>query len=170
MKIQIAKLNYLHMAPRKVRLLANVIKGLSVNEAEAQLMINPKKAGGPLLKLLRSAIANGKQKELKPENLVVKDIKVDQGPVSKRHMPRAQGRASLILKRSSHITLILAESQKPKVSRFKIVKPQKVSKRVKAGATDKETGAEKPRIGGKESAKPARKEGFMRKMFRRKVV
>lgn len=158
------------MAPRKVRLIANVIKGLSVNEAEAQLMVNPKKAGGPLLKLLRSAIANSKRKELKPENLVVKDIKVDQGPVSKRHMPRAQGRATLILKRSSHITLILAESQKPKNSRFKIVNPQKVSKRVKAKMAGKEAGAEKPKIGGKESAKPAKKEGFMRKMFRRKVV
>lgn len=156
------------MAPRKVRLIANVIKGLSVNEAEAQLMVNPKKAGGPLLKLLRSAIANGKQKELKPENLVVKDVKVDQGPVSKRHMPRAQGRATLILKRSSHITLILAESQSPKTSRFKIVKPQKISKRAKVGMANKET--EKPKIGGKESAKPAKKEGFMRKMFRRKVV
>lgn len=158
------------MAPRKVRLIANIIKGLSVNEAEAQLMVNPQKAGGPILKLLRSAVANGKQKELKPENLIVKDIKVDQGPVSKRHMPRAQGRATLILKRSSHITLILAESQNPKISRFKIIKPQRVSKRVKAGMASKEAGMEK--IGGKEPAKPAikEKEGFMKKMFRRKVV
>ncbi len=158
------------MAPRKVRLIANVIKGLSVNEAEAQLMVNPQKAGGPILKLLRSAVANGKQKELKPENLIVKDIKVDQGPVSKRHMPRAQGRATLILKRSSHITLILAESQNPKISRFKIIKPQRVSKRVKAGMASKEAGTGK--IGGKEPAKPAikEKEGFMKKMFRRKVV
>lgn len=158
------------MAPRKVRLIANIIKGLSVNEAEAQLMVNPQKAGGPILKLLRSAVANGKQKELKPENLIVKDIKVDQGPVSKRHMPRAQGRATLILKRSSHITLILAESQNPKISRFKIIKPQRVSKRVKAGMASKETGQEK--IGGKESMKPAikEKEGFMKKMFRRKVI
>ena len=128
MKTATAKLNYLRMAPRKTRLIANMIKGLSANEAEAQLLLNPRKASEPILKLLRSAIANGKQKNIQLENLFVKEIRVDQGPMLKRFMPRAQGRATPIQKKTSHITLILAESEKIKKPRFKIVKPERIKK------------------------------------------
>ena len=81
MKTQTAKLNYLKIAPRKTRLVANVLKGLSVNEAEAQLLMSPKRASGPLIKLLRSAIANAKNRQLNPERLFIKEIRVDQGPM-----------------------------------------------------------------------------------------
>src|SRR3989344_4487325 len=72
----IAKLNHLHIAPRKVRLVADGIKGLSVNEAEAQLMFRPQRSSGPLLKLLRSAVANAKNNnKLSEAKLAVKKIK-----------------------------------------------------------------------------------------------
>ena len=97
MKTQTAQLNHLHMAPRKVRLVAHFIKGLSVNEAEAQLLNNSKRASVPILKLLRSAIANAKNtKQLSADNLIIKEITVNQGPMLKRWMPRAQGRATMI--------------------------------------------------------------------------
>lgn len=78
-KTQTAKLNYLRIAPRKVRLVATVIKGMSVNEAEAQLLVNPKRASEAVLKLLRSAVANAKNKQMETEKLIVKEIKVDEG-------------------------------------------------------------------------------------------
>ena len=127
-KTQTAKLNYLRIAPRKVRLVATVIKGMSVNEAEAQLLVNPKRASEAVLKLLRSAVANAKNKQMETEKLIVKEIKVDEGPMLKRWMPRAQGRATPIHKKSSHITMVLAESEKAKKSRFNIVKPKRVKK------------------------------------------
>jgi len=132
MKTQTAKLNYLRIAPRKTRLVAHLIKGLSVNEAEAQLLVNPKRPSEVILKLLRSAVANAKNNQkLDPESLFVKEIRVDQGPMLKRFLPRAMGRASALQKKSSHITLILGEMEKPKTARFKIAKPERVSKRVK---------------------------------------
>jgi len=132
MKIQTTKLRYLRMAPRKVRLVANFVKGLSVNEAEAQLLMNPRRPSSVLLKLLRSAVANAKHNsQLSPERLFIKEIRVDQGPMLKRYMPRAMGRASHIQKKSSHIILVLAESEKLRTPRFKITKPERVSKKEK---------------------------------------
>ncbi|KKR88861.1 MAG: 50S ribosomal protein L22 [Candidatus Wolfebacteria bacterium GW2011_GWA2_42_10] len=169
MKEQKAQLNYLRMAPRKVRLVANLLKGLSISEAEAQLLINPRKAKEPLLKLLRSAIAAGKEKNLKENNLFVKSIFVDQGPMLKRFMPRAQGRATPIQKKTSHITLILGESEKSKETRFKIVKPEKIKKR-EAEKIKKEKAEQKQKIEEiKKEAKP-QAQGFMRRIFRRKSV
>lgn len=126
MKTQVAKLNYLRIAPRKVRLVANLIKGMQVSEAEAQLLVNPKRASESVLKLLRSAVSNAKNNKLAVEKLVVKEVRVDEGPVLKRWMPRAQGRATPIHKKSSHITLILAEAEKAVKSRFKIEKKERV--------------------------------------------
>lgn len=123
-----AKLRYLRIAPRKARLVANVIKGLAVGEAEAQLMFNAKRASDPVLKLLRSAVANAKNKQLNAEKMVVKEIRVDGGPMIKRWLPRAQGRATPLQKKSSHITLIIEESEKISVPRFKIEKEKRIRK------------------------------------------
>jgi len=168
-KTQTAKLKYLQIAPRKVRLSAHMIKGLSVNEAEAQLMLNPQRANIVLLKLLRCAISNAKQTgKLNPENLFISEIRVDNGPMLKRFMPRAMGRATPIQKKSSHITLVLAESDKLKQPRFKIVKAERISKRQKAEKV-KETKKEK-QVEKIEKAKPTEKPGFMRRIFRRKSI
>lgn len=110
-----AHLRYLRIAPRKVRLVADHIRGKNLKEAERQLNFLSKKSALPILKLLLSAKANAKNNlKMNDENLYIKEIRVDQGPVFKRYMPRAQGRASMIRKKTSHITLILAERESGK--------------------------------------------------------
>src|SRR3989338_4031811 len=97
-----ATLRYLHIAPRKTRLLASLLKGKSVNQAEAELRYSTKRAARPVLKLLQSVVANAKTAKLVEEKLYVVDMRVDQGPMSKRFMPRASGRATTIQKKTSH--------------------------------------------------------------------
>lgn len=110
-----AQLNYLRVGPRKIRLLADLIRGLSVQEAGIQLQMEKKHAATPLLKLLKSAVANAVHNHnLIEESLVVKSIMVNNGPILHRWMPRAMGRATPIRKRTSHITLILAGDENKK--------------------------------------------------------
>lgn len=110
-----AKLRHLRISPRKVRLVAATIRGLDVQVAEDQLRFLNKKAARPLLKLLRSAVANAENNfKLKANNLYIHELRVDAGPTLKRWTPRAFGRASAINKRTSHITLILEEKIKTK--------------------------------------------------------
>lgn len=114
-----AKLSFLRMGPRKVRLVADLIRGRSVLRALDMLMLTNKKASRPLLKLLQSAVANAKHNhQLEVEKLRVKTILVDGGPVLKRSMPRAHGRATPIKERTSHIYLALEEIV-PKVKNLK---------------------------------------------------
>jgi len=118
-----AKLKYLRIAPRKVRLVADLIRGKTIEEAQNILNFATKKAATPLLKLLRSGIANAKNSfQLEESNLYIKKILVDEGPKLKRWRPRARGQAYEIQKKTSHITLILDEIKK---------KPQKKVKKVK---------------------------------------
>ncbi|MEK7114678.1 MAG: 50S ribosomal protein L22 [Patescibacteria group bacterium] len=174
MKTQIARLKYLHIAPRKARLVASSLRGLSVNEAEAQLLMSPKRAGEPIIKLLRSAVANAKHNsQLNADNLFIKEIRVDQGPMLKRFLPRAMGRATPLQKKSSHIILVLAESEKLKAPRFKIIKPEKISKKEKIEKIKKETketDTEKTSSQKESSKGQSKKPGFMKKMFRRKSI
>lgn len=108
-----AKLSNLRISPRKVRLVVGLIRGKKVSEAQNQLAFLNKRATDPVLKLLKSAIANAKNNtKASEENLVVSKIFVDCGPVLKRHMPRAFGRAAAIMKRTSHITIVLEEKEK----------------------------------------------------------
>ncbi len=104
-----AKLSNLHIAPRKVRIVANLIRGQSVGAALSLLKFTPKAAAKPLAKLLRSAVANAEQgdKNLDVDQLVVHTITVDQGPTQRRFMPRAMGRATRIEKKSSHVNIVL---------------------------------------------------------------
>lgn len=104
------------MAPRKVRLVVDVVRGKSVDEAENLLRFMKKEAARPVLKLLRSAVANAEHNDkLDRSVLRVKSIVADSGTTLKRWMPRAQGRATPIRKRTTHITLVLSdEPQAPK--------------------------------------------------------
>ena len=103
-----AQLNYLHIAPRKVRLAADLIKGKSAVQAETILKHLSKRSAEPLLKLLKSAIANARHNfHEEKENLMVKSVRVDAGPIMKRFMPRARGMASPIRRRQSHVSLVL---------------------------------------------------------------
>ncbi len=106
-----AKARMIRISPRKVRYVAEVVKARNVNEAMGLLTYMPQKASAILKKLLDSAIANARQKKyIDVDNLFIKNILVDGGPVLKRFMPRAMGRATKIRKRTSHITMILDES------------------------------------------------------------
>ncbi len=100
--------NY-RQSPRKVRLVAELIKGKRVADALLILDTLPKRASGPVLKLLMSAISNAKQASVKEDNLFVENVTVNKGIVLKRSMPRARGSASRINKRTSHVALFLIE-------------------------------------------------------------
>lgn len=105
-----AKLRYARIAPRKMRLLADLVRGTDLDSAKKQLSFADKKGAEPLLKLLKSAESNAKNNfKLEPDNLRIEEIRVDGGPILKRWMPRARGRATMIRRRSSHITLVLSE-------------------------------------------------------------
>jgi len=104
----VAKLNYLRISPRKVRLVADLIRGKKVGEAKNILFFTKKKAAKVFLKLIESALSNARHNfKLENENLVISKILVNEGPKEKRWMPRARGRASQIQKKTSHIFLEL---------------------------------------------------------------
>lgn len=101
---------YVRIAPRKVRLVVDLIRGKEVGEAIAILRHTPKSSSPVLEKLLNSAIANAENNyQMNVNNLVISEAYVDEGPTLKRFRPRAQGRAARINKRTSHITIVLTE-------------------------------------------------------------
>ena len=107
-----ARLRYLRMAPRKVRLVVDTIRGLDVSAAIDQLRLMDKQASSPLLKLLQSAVTSAEKPEdpkdkIERERLFVKTITVDEGPTLKHYRPRAYGRATMLRKRSSHVKITL---------------------------------------------------------------
>ena len=107
-----AVLRYVRISPRKVGVLCDLIRGKSVNQAVAILSTTPKAASEPLLKLVKSAAANAENNhQMDPEKLYVSAALADPGPIIKRFMPRAQGRAYRINKRTSHITIVLKEKE-----------------------------------------------------------
>ena len=112
-----ASLRYKRIAPRKSRLIPNLIRGKEVDEVKKELSFSPKRAALPFLKLLDSALANAKNNfEVKGEELkdfYIKKIIIDEGPTLKRWRPVAKGSAHAIQKKTGHITLIL-DKKKPK--------------------------------------------------------
>lgn len=121
-----AYLSNYRQSPRKVRLVADLIKGKSVIQAQAELSFMPKKASEVFQKLLASAVANATNTNgLKAEDLLIKEVRVDGARVLKRSMPRARGSAFPILKRSSHVFIALAERG------AEIAKPAKIKKEKK---------------------------------------
>jgi large subunit ribosomal protein L22 len=104
-----AQAKYIRIAPQKVQVIVPAVKGRKVEEAIALLRFLPRKGARILSRVLHSAVANAGQNKVDVDTLYVKKIMVDQGPTMKRWMPRAMGRATPILKRTSHITVILEE-------------------------------------------------------------
>ena len=105
-----AYLRYVRISPRKVQIVCDLIRGKDINTAMALLMQTPKAASEPLVKLLKSAVANAENNHgMDPEKLYVAETYATPGPIIKRFMPRAQGRAYRINKRTSHITIAVAE-------------------------------------------------------------
>lgn len=105
-----AKLKFIRLSPQKTRLVADIVRGKPVQEALNILKFSPQRPADVIAKLVRSAVANAEQKGVSDvDRLFVKVLFVDQGPVLKRFMPRAQGKATKIRKPTSHITVILDE-------------------------------------------------------------
>lgn len=110
-----AKLRFLRIGPKKVRLVADLIRGKKTVRAVEILSLLNKRAARPLLKLLQSAMANAKNNfSLAPEEMKITGLMVDEGPMLKRWMPKARGQATPLRLRSSHITLILSTADKLK--------------------------------------------------------
>ncbi|MEZ4598425.1 MAG: 50S ribosomal protein L22 [Syntrophotaleaceae bacterium] len=105
-----AKLKYARLSPRKTRLVVDMVRGKGVQEALNILRFSPQKAAAIVGNVVSSAVANAEQKGVSDvDRLFVKTIMVDQGPVLRRFLPRAQGRATRIRKPTSHITVVLDE-------------------------------------------------------------
>ncbi len=173
-----AKLNYLRIAPRKVRLVADLIREKPIEQAQNILHFSLQKSAQPLLKLLNQAAANAKNNfELEEKNLYIAKIVVDQGPMLKRWRPRSRGQAYEIQKKTSHITLVLEEIKEGagKVKKREI-KKQSLSDDFKKEErdhpekpTDKKLKIDKTKIKEqKQFQKPKREKGI-KKIFRRKA-
>ena len=145
-----ARLRSLRVAPRKVRLLVDLIRGMKVEDAINQLYFSTKSAAKPVLKLLKSAIANAKHNHnMNEETLVIKVAFVDGGKTLHRSTPRAMGRATPIRKRTSHITLVLEGEGSGKKNVVKKIEKAEVITEKK----DKATEAEETKTTGKKKIK-----------------
>ena len=109
----VAKAKYVRQSARKVRQVADVVRGKPVNQALSTLHFTPKKAAETVEKTLLSAVSNFMNTDeganVDPDDLVVSEIYVDEGPTAKRFQPRAMGRATPIRKRSSHLTVVVSD-------------------------------------------------------------
>ncbi len=144
MKMQTtAKLRNLRMSPRKIRLLIDLVRGMNVQDAMAQLIYSRKIAALPLRKLIASAIANATHNHnMKEETLIIKQAMVDGGSILYRWQPRAFGRAAPIRKRTSHITLVLEGDTAEGAEK----KKQEPAAEVKETATKEKTAEKKTQI------------------------
>jgi len=116
-----ASARHIHLAPRKMRLVTNMVKGMNALDAMVQLQHANKKAAPILIKLIQSAIANAKNNfSLDTNHLYIKSISADMGKVMKRYFPRARGSAFVIRRKMSHINVVLEERKKGKASKAKL--------------------------------------------------
>lgn len=170
-----AKLSYLRIAPRKVRLLADLVRGKSVKEARTLLNFAVKKGSLPVLKLLNQAASSAVNNfQLDQDNLYISKVTVDEGPKYKRWRPRSRGQAYEIQKKTSHIILVLNEKVKTKKKTKKgaEAKTEKTEIAPEKAAKAESAVKEKPKMEkskpGIELAKPRTEKGAKR-IFRRKA-
>ncbi len=164
-----SRLKYLRVAPRKTRFVAELIKGLPVEEAKAELMFLSRRPSIHILKLLDSAVADAKHNhKIVESQLYVKEIKVDQGSKFKRWTPRARGGASPLEKKTSHVTLVLGVSDKLVAPRFVFKEKPKKTQRLKS--REEKEKAKDPFQEEVKNAKPVKGPGFFKKVFRRKSI
>jgi len=171
-----ASLNYLRISPRKVRTVVDVVRGMRADEALNQLNFANKRAGLPVAKLLKSAIANAEHNMmLNKETLKISSITVDEGPALKRFKAKGFGRASQIQRKTSHITVVLEGDRMPEAPKKKkeTAKAEVVSTDSSAEAsqvktaevsTDKSLRAADKKIGDR------KKDSFTKRIFRRKSI
>ncbi|MEA2092475.1 MAG: 50S ribosomal protein L22 [Patescibacteria group bacterium] len=123
-----AKLRYARISPRKFRMVADLVRGLSVKEAESILKFTVKRSARPMLKLLNSVTANAKNNfNIEKENLYIAEVKVDGGPMMKRFMPQARGVVHQIQKKTSHVYIKLEKIRKEEEEK-RTIKKEKIKK------------------------------------------
>jgi large subunit ribosomal protein L22 len=174
---------YIHVSPQKLRLVSALLKKAPIDIALEQLKFSSKSAALPLKKVINSAVANALHNyDIKPDNLFIKSITIDSGPMFKRYQPRAQGRAFMVRKRTSHINVILEEKARKTKSKRTIlqaIRPTVVKdtdKRAKPKeqeAAEKETKTEQiakqPKLTSKPESKVRKKfTDFRKRFFNRK--
>jgi len=172
-----AKVKFVKISPKKMRLVVDLIRGLDVEKALEKLSFTNKVAAKPIIKLLESAISNAEENlKLQRNNLLIGSIQVDAGPVLKRWRPRAFGRATPIRKRSSHVLVVLDEKVPTKKKAVKktvkkdddLVKIDNIDDLKKI---DKEASTDKDGKGVSDRpsrARPKGSKGFVGKIFNRK--
>lgn len=159
-----AKLHYLKIAPRKVRLVADLVRGKNFEKAQNILAFTVKGAVDPILKLLNQAFANAKDNypSVRADNLKITKIIVDEGPVLKRRLPRARGRADIIRKRTSHVEIVLDEINKEVKD---TTKKKKASKKKKNKKAKKDTQEKKPEKTKREKKNKKKRKKKLREDF-----
>jgi large subunit ribosomal protein L22 len=173
-----ANVKYVRMSPKKIRLVAGLVRGLDVKNAIDQLAFSGKKAALPVIKLIESAIANAEHNyELSKGNLMIKELRVDEAPMLHRWTPKAHGRATTIRKRNSHISVTLSEVKESGVKGPKkrdVEAPISLAELAKKGeeVSAKDSKSASKDEGDKKIVKAktegASKKGFVGKMFNRK--
>lgn len=149
--ISSAKLRYLRITPRKVRLVADLVRGKTVKRAQSLLSFTQKKATLHFSKLLKQAVANARDNfQVDEKNLYISEILVNEGPSRKKRFPRARGSSDIIHKRTSHVMIVLDEIEK--AAKKKISEP--VAKKEKKTKTKTKT----VQVKKKESKEPEAKE------------
>ncbi|MBI5134338.1 MAG: 50S ribosomal protein L22 [Candidatus Taylorbacteria bacterium] len=135
-----ASLTNYRQSPRKVRLVASLIKGKTVDQALNTLMVTTKRASDPMVKLLKSAVANAKDRNISIEGFIIKECSVNQGLTMKRFMPGARGSAFPIHKKTSHVKLVLGPKHSAALAAPKAEKKEaKAEKPVKKAVAKKAT-------------------------------
>lgn len=175
-----AKISNLRISPRKVRLVASLIKGLDISDAQICIDNTIKKSSLYIIKLLNSAVANAESNfGLDKDNLYIYDIQVGEGMKLKRWMPRAFGRATMILKRSSNVLITLEERVEGKNRKTKEQLAKENKEREEARKKEEKEIEKGKKEGKKEEfkkefkeekdiKKDSQKSGWMKKIFRRK--
>src|SRR3989344_737679 len=174
-----AILRYVKISPRKMRLVAGLVRGLPVKAAEAELALSSKRACVPLLKLLRSAVVNAVNNNKLPEtSLYIKELRVDEGPVIKRWTPRAKGSVAMIQKKMSHVLLVVDAKEGVRQPSFSVIKKDYSARAGKKKAKGESraseqknrkkqlSGTNKQKIKGDDKPEPEKKT----KLFQRKSV
>lgn len=173
-------MNYLHIAPRKIRLVSDLIKGMDVKEAQIQLKFMPQRVSAPLLTLISSAIANAENNlKLDKAGLYIKTIMVNEGTPFKRWQPVSRGRAFPILKRTSCVNLVLGikegfeakkiKETKKETKKETIVPKETTAKEVKETKEEIKPVTEKIKYKAPQEIKKVSKfKGLTKKIFRRK--
>ncbi len=166
----IAKLRRLRIAPRKVRLVADLVRGKSAEEARDILHFATKRAAPVFLKLLKSAVSNAKNNfKMEEKDLYVSKVLVDEGPKLKRWIARARGKANEIQKKTSHITIILDEiSGRPKkIKEVKEIKKEEVERQKKVERVEKSPKVRKEKFQPETKKQKPKMVGGSKRIFRR---